>query len=509
MNYDFTYFAPPKTGAIVVPVFENGFLGTESRNFDTKLGDAIRKRLDQKSFDGNFGKVLTLSVDEALGAKEIILLGMGKGDDMGAKEIKALSLTLAKAIKECGEDSVHFLGRDLQTQSGDEMILAKVFDAMQQNEYKFNKYKSTTANDNATPTTLKGVVQDWQGNKIELAELSEITNSANWAKDLGNEPPNKLTPQVYAKRITDELQQFNNVKVRTLDVADMEALKMGGALAVNQGSTKNPGCMVVIEYDGTNGVQDKPYGLVGKGVTFDTGGYNLKPGGSMADMKTDMCGSAAVVGTMRSLAARGANTKVVAVVGLVENMVDGNAFRPSDIITMMNGMTVEIGNTDAEGRLVLADAITYIQQEYDPKFVLDFATLTGAMVMALADTYTGVFSNDDALSSKIIAAGNASGELGWSMPVMHEAFSAAVKGSVSDLSNTGKLKGAGASTAAAFLKSFVDEGRPWAHFDIAGTSSKGGSATGVGVRWMDELFAANFEAANNTPALQHIATYDM
>lgn len=325
--------------------------------------------------------------------------------------------------------------------------------------------------------------------------LKVVTDSANWAKDLGNEPPNKLTPVAYAKRIEDEFRGVRNVSLRTLDENDMAELRMGGILAVAQGSTLNAPRIVVMEYDGTNGAQDRPLALVGKGVTFDTGGNNLKPGGSMANMKTDMCGSAAVVGAMRSLAMTQANTKVVAIVGLTENMVDGHAYRPSDIITMMNGKTVEIGNTDAEGRLVLGDCMTYIQREYDPHTVLDFATLTGAIVTALSDVYTGVFSNDDDLWQKLELAGKQTDEENWRMPVLHAAFANAVKGKDADLSNTGMMNGAGSSTAAAFLHEFLEKApdgstRAWAHLDIAGTSRKGGSVSGVGAR-MAHRFALN------------------
>lgn len=495
MNFDFTYFKPKETDVIIVPVFEGGDLGETGVKFNKDLGGMLAQRIKNKSFEGKAGQHIELSLDsEVYGAKEAILFGFGKREDLDTKKMRDLAVKMARIVSDCGEDNIHLMGRDLQFDSLGHFAVAEMFDAISANSYKFDKYKSSASNDNKGGATLQVDVDHWKPVSDHFDQLQAVTQSQNWARDLGNEPPNHLTPANYAKRITNELQQFDNVKVKTLDVADMEALGMGGALAVNQGSTKNPGCMVVIEYDGTGGSSEAPLGLVGKGVTFDTGGYNLKPGGSMADMKTDMCGSATVVGAMRSLAARGANAKVVAVVGLVENMVDGHAFRPSDVITMMNGKTVEIGNTDAEGRLVLADALTYIQQEYDPSAVLDFATLTGAMVVALADAYTGVFSNDDDLWNNIDEAGAKADEPGWRMP-LGEVFSNAVKGSVADLSNTGKLKGAGASTAAAFLQEFVDEGRPWAHFDIAGTSSNGGAATGVGVRWMNEFVKSNIEGA--------------
>lgn len=495
MNFDFKYFNPDETDVVVVPVFEGEKLSNWAAEFDAELGGVIQKRMDKKSFEGKAGEHATLSVDsEVFGVKDVVLYGFGQKDELDVDKIRKLAINLDRTIKATGENNIHLIGRDLEEAHNGQFLVAELFDAISANSYKFDKYKSSASNDNKGGVNVQADVDNRNGHVAHFDGLQAITESQNWAKDLGNEPPNHLTPQNYAKRITSELQQFENVKVKTLDMDDMRELGMGGALAVSQGSTMNPGCMVVIEYNGTGSDAAPSLGLVGKGVTFDTGGYNLKPGGSMADMKTDMCGSASVVGAMRSIAARGADAKVVAVVGLVENMVDGNSFRPSDVITMMNGKTVEIGNTDAEGRLVLADALTYIQQEYNPDQVMDFATLTGAMVVALADTYTGVFANDDDLWNKIETAGKTSGEPGWRMP-LGEAFTKAVQGSVADLSNTGKMKGAGASTAAAFLEAFIDEGRPWAHLDIAGTSSNGGVATGVGVRWMDEFVKSNVEGA--------------
>lgn len=512
MKYEFTEARSEKTDVLVIPVY-SGFLGNEGAKIDREMGSTISRRMLHKGFPDKFGHTDIFGADPAYGVQDVVLLGLNKADLLDETKIKALPSILNKVLGQTGGRNISVMMDTPQTGAGEldmskERFAAILADAFHASEYKFNKYVGG-ANDNKDHRTMSFIVDDAQIAEHLHKPMKSLTDSANFARDLGNEPPNKLTPQVYAKRITDELQKFDNVKVRTLDIADMQALGMGGALAVTQGSTKNPGCMVVIEYDGSHGAQEKPFGLVGKGVTFDTGGYNLKPGGSMADMKTDMCGSATVVGAMRSLAARKANTNVVAVVGLVENMVDGDSYRPSDIITMMNGKTVEIGNTDAEGRLVLADALTYIQREYDPEMVLDFATLTGAMVMALGDAYTGVFSNDDDLWSKIDEAGNNTGELGWRMPVLHEAFSNAMKGTISDLSNTGRMKGAGASTAAAFLYQFIDEGRPWAHFDIAGTSSGAGGATGVGVRWMNELFSKNYENAAPAPSYHASAANDM
>lgn len=503
MKCKFVYVTDTKADAWVVPVFEGGTLGRIARETDAGLGGLITRRIASRHFDGANGATSVIERDEP-DCPDIILLGMGRESAMSEQSVRQAGAALYRALHNAKADSAVFKARDIQEGAQYRpFLLSHMMDSVANQIYTFNKYK--TANDNRAELSITAVGMDCRRVENFYGELSHVTKAAHWARDLGNEPPNVLTPRNYARRIERELLEFDNVKVRMLGITEMREYGMGGALAVNQGSTKNPGCMVVIEYDGTKGRQHRPLGLVGKGVTFDTGGYNLKPGGSMENMKTDMCGSAAVVGAMRALAGRRAAVRAVAVVGLVENMVDGHAFRPSDIITTMSGQTVEIGNTDAEGRLVLADALTYIQRQYDPEMVLDFATLTGAMVVALDDTYTGVFSNDDALWHDIEAAGKLSGEEGWRMPVLHSAFNNAVKGRVADLSNTGAMRGAGASTAAAFLHHFIEKNkdgttRPWAHFDIAGTSMKGGMASGVGVRWIERFVREEYEREDDLSA---------
>lgn len=502
MTIDFKNYKPSDTQLMIIPVYEGCEMGPKTKKLDLQLGNILDKRMRAKTkFNGDPGQSLHLSVDPVHGMQDIVLLGMGKPENVTQDSVRQLSGAIGNAIKSVDADKVSFLSDFVDGCSlGDSALAVHLMDAYAASTYAFTKYKTKPtsaggANDNENEPRVTAIVNNVNFAELSYAPLKAVTDSANWARDLGNEPPNKLTPVAYAKRIEEEFHGLPNVKVKTLDESDMKALGMGGILAVTQGSTMNPARISIIEYDGTNGSNDRPLALVGKGVTFDTGGNNLKPGGSMANMKTDMCGSAAVVGTMRALATTQAQTKAVAIVGLTENMMDGDAYRPSDIITMMNGKTVEIGNTDAEGRLVLGDCMTYVQREYDPHTVLDFATLTGAMVAALADVYTGVFANDDDLWQKLDVAGKQSQEENWRMPVLHAAFANAMKGKDADLSNTGSMAGAGASTAAAFLHEFIEDApdgskRAWAHMDIAGTSRKGGSVSGVGVR-MTQKFVAN------------------
>ena len=501
MNINFSKEMPTQSNVLVVPVFSGQKLGKNAQKLDKELGGIISARMKTKDkFQGQTGQTLSIPVDESYGVTDVVLLGMGKPDALSKQSIRALGSTLRNTVAATQEKNAAFMSDSIKGISmGVEELAAHLMDSVNASAYTFKKYKQN-ANQNTGIENLTALVKAPTSAENLYDELSSLTESANWARDLGNEPPNKLTPAEYAKRISAEMQEYHNVKVTVLDEDDMKARNMGGILAVTQGSTKNPARMVIVEYDGTNGKQERPLGLVGKGVTFDTGGYNVKPGGSMTGMKMDMCGSANVMGAMRALAARGANVRAVAVVGLAENMIDGHAFRPEDVITTMSGKTVEIGNTDAEGRLILADALTLIQQDYNPDVVLDFATLTGAMLMALADTYTGVFPNDDALWSAIEKAGQESGEPGWRMPVLNKAFSNAMKGRISDLTNLGSMRGAGASTAAAFLHEFIEKDKDgndktrWAHFDIAGTSSKGGLASGVGVRLLDQFVRNQYES---------------
>jgi leucyl aminopeptidase len=287
------------------------------------------------------------------------------------------------------------------------------------------------------------------------------------------------------------------VEISVLDDKDMAALGMGALLGVAQGS-RRPARLLVMKWDGTGGSQERPVALVGKGVTFDTGGISIKPAAGMEDMKWDMGGAGAVAGAMKALAGRKAKAYVVGVCGLVENMPDGNAQRPGDIVTSMSGQTIEVLNTDAEGRLVLCDALHWVQEKYNPEYVVDLATLTGAIIVSLGSEYAGLFSNSDELADKLTAAGKASGDPLWRFP-LSKAYDKMIDSPIADMKNIGG-KGAGSITAAQFLGRFIKDGVKWAHLDIAGTvwADKAGpvwdkGATGFGVRLLDRFVADNFE----------------
>ena len=322
-----------------------------------------------------------------------------------------------------------------------------------------------------------------------------VTKGLSLTRTLVSEPPNIIYPETFVDYVRKDVEGLG-LSVTVLDEDAMRALGMGSLLGVSQGSVRDAR-ILALRWAGA-GQDGTQLALVGKGVTFDTGGISLKPGPGMEDMKWDMGGAGAVVGAMKALAARKAKANVVGVVGLVENMPDGNAQRPGDIVTSMSGQTIEVLNTDAEGRLVLADVITWTQREFAPRVIVDLATLTGAMIIALGSEHAGLFSNDDGLADQLLAAGRATGDLLWRFP-LSDAYDKLLESPIADMKNIGP-RGAGSITAAQFIKRFVDEGVKWAHLDIAGTvwADKAGAthdkgATGFGVRLLDRFVADNFE----------------
>ncbi|MDO4162654.1 MAG: leucyl aminopeptidase, partial [Pseudomonadota bacterium] len=330
---------------------------------------------------------------------------------------------------------------------------------------------------------LERIIFTGVDNLTDYKQLSALANAVRYARDLINEPANYLTPEVFAADI--RRLEYLGLEVKILDEKAMKERGFGLALAVAQGSVNKPR-IAEIKWRGDKSVEDFAVGLVGKGVTFDSGGISIKPAAGMGEMKQDMAGAAAMVAVMKSLALQQVKKNVVAVVGLVENMPSGSAYRPGDIFRSMSGQTVEVLNTDAEGRLVLADCLTYIQEEFKPAYVIDMATLTGAIVIALGHSYAGLFSNNAQLAKRLTAAGEASGELLWQLPLNAE-FNKLLDSDIADMKNIGG-RAAGSCTAACFLQRFVKKETKWAHLDIAGMDlvetpkplyPKGASAYGV------------------------------
>jgi leucyl aminopeptidase len=361
--------------------------------------------------------------------------------------------------------------------------------------YKFDRYKTKKkdSEDGAASWQVAIATSDPAGAQKAYAPLSNVADGVVLARDLVNEPPNVLFPEEFARRAAT-LRKLG-VGIEVLDRKAMSKLGMGALLGVAQGSV-HEGRTVIMRWNGGK-KGDKPVAFVGKGVCFDTGGISIKSAASMDEMKGDMAGAACVVGLMHALAARKARVNAVGAIGLVENMPDGNAQRPGDIVTSMSGQTIEIINTDAEGRLVLADVLWYVVKNFKPKFVVDLATLTGAIMVALGTEYAGLFSNNDQLSERLTEAGKASGEPVWRMP-LGPAFDKMLESKFADMKHTGPRHG-GSITAAQFLQRFVD-GTPWAHLDIAGTAMAAPATdintswgSGYGVRLLNRLVEDHYE----------------
>jgi leucyl aminopeptidase len=358
--------------------------------------------------------------------------------------------------------------------------------------YSFNKYKTKKETRVISLNILGNKNKPSTQNQLKFKALEEGTF---YARDLVSEPGNILHPDEYAKRINS--LRKDGLKVNIYDNKKLKKLGMNALLGVGMGSIRGS-YLVTMEWNGAKN-NSKPLAFVGKGVTFDTGGYSLKPARFMEDMTYDMAGSAAVVGLMKSLALRKAKVNAVGVVGLVENMVSGDAQRPGDIVKSYSGKTIEVLNTDAEGRLVLADALTFTEKKFQPKFMIDLATLTGAIIVCLGSEYAGLFSNDNKLSQQILNAGEKVEEKLWRMP-LHKNYDKLINSKNADMQNINYVGGAGSTTAAQFLQRFILNKTPWAHLDIAGMAfSKyggalnSGGATGFGVRLLNKLIEENYE----------------
>ena len=371
--------------------------------------------------------------------------------------------------------------------------LEKLLHGAQLKSYEFNVYKTDKTKNETNNLYIVG--DKFKKSNLLRNKLNALLEGVFLTRDLVSEPGNVLHPDEYARRIV-KLRKFG-LKVTVYDQKKLKKMGMNALLGVGQGSVRGS-YLVTIEWNGAKN-KSKPLGFVGKGVCFDTGGYSLKPAKFMEDMTYDMAGSATVVGLMKTLALRKSKINAVGVVGLVENMVSGNAQRPGDIVKSYSGKTIEVLNTDAEGRLVLADALTFTEEKFKPQFIVDLATLTGAIIVSLGSEYAGLFSNNDKLSKQLIDAGESVEEKLWRMP-LNENFDKLINSKNADMQNINYVGGAGSTTAAQFLQRFIINKTPWAHLDIAGMAfSKyggalnSGGATGYGVRLLNKLIEDNYE----------------
>ncbi len=487
-----------KASCICVLVSEDLKLSNHTKMLDQKYDGIISKIL--KSFDnfsGKFGQVKSitaLNIDKKL--QLIYLIGIGKEDDLTEVKIEELGSHISCALKasRCTEGFIEV------TQLGkvtSEKASALIASGVTLSNYSFEKYHTTKKPEELIK--LKQIEihsENSKKAKEEFAYYHAIAQAIYEARNISNEPSNIKFPESYSEIIKSTLEPLG-IEIEILGEKEMKKLGMNALVGVGQGSIRESK-LVVMKYLG-KGNNSKPVALVGKGVTFDTGGISIKPSANMGDMKYDMCGSAAVFGTMMALATRKAKVNVVGVVGLVENMPGGNAQRPGDVVTSMSGKTIEVLDTDAEGRLVLADALWYTQENFKPSVMIDLATLTGAVVIALGDVYGGLFSNNDELAAKLNHAGIESGDQLWRLP-LHSEYDKMIKSSIADVANLGAPRAhASSNTAAQFLQHFVNK-VDWAHLDIAGVaySSKDKplapkGAAGFGIRLLNRFIKENYE----------------
>jgi leucyl aminopeptidase len=453
------------------------------------LGALLGAAAAQARFDGAAGAIAETAAIDGEQAKRLLLVGIGEGSE---QDLERGGAALTAKLQTSGAAAVHVDFASAGQSDADD-VLAFAMGARLRN-WRLDTYRTRLA-DKAKPSLKTVTIASPHGDLSgRWAENEAIAAGVALTQTLVAEPPNILYPETFVERC-QHLADLG-VELEVLDERQMKALGMGALLGVAQGSTRPPRLLAMRWNGGNPG--EAPVVFIGKGVTFDTGGISLKPGAGMDMMKWDMGGAGAVAGAIKAIAGRKAKANVVGVVGLVENMPDGNAMRPGDVVTTMSGQTVEVLNTDAEGRLVLCDAISWAQSAYNPKVIVDLATLTGAMVISLGHEYAGIFANDDTLAADLLAAGEVSNNKLWRFP-LSPAYDKLIDSPIADMKNIGPREG-GSITAAQFLKRFVDEGVAWAHLDIAGMAwaDKDGpvwakGATGYGVRLLDRYIAANHE----------------
>ncbi len=480
-------------GVLIVFCGENTKFGPATQRMLASTGDLVRRASAAERFTGKNGSVLDIVAPSGLKAPRLVVIGTGKDSDLKRKDLVKLGgLAIGKVPAVAAEATIvaEFASGALKGDQVADLVLGARLRA-----YSFDRYKTKRKKDDDRP---KKVEVDFACSNPAAAEkawavAAAVADGVVLARDLINEPANVLYPAEFARRAGALTKLGVNVEV--LDVAAMKKLGMGALLGVGQGSMHDSRLVVMRWNGGKRGAA--PLAFIGKGVCFDTGGISIKPAAGMEDMKGDMAGAACVAGLMHALAARNAKVNAVGAIGLVENMPDGKAQRPGDIVKTMSGQTIEIINTDAEGRLVLADVLHYVNKRFKPRFLINLATLTGAIIVALGQEYAGMFANDDKLVERLVKAGEATGERVWRMPLGPE-YDKMIDSKFADMKNTGGRWG-GAITAAQLLQRFVDK-TPWVHLDIAGTAlgspqtdiNKSWSS-GWGVRLLDRLVEEYYE----------------
>ncbi|WP_114808931.1 leucyl aminopeptidase [Paraburkholderia kururiensis] len=468
-------FLTGKSDCVVIGVFESQSLSGAALAIDEATKGLVTRIVKAGDMEGKAGSTLFLHEVQGIGASRVLLVGLGKQDAFTQKAYGEAVKAAWRAILGTKIVQVTFTLAQLpvKERSSDWAVRAAIL-ALRSETYRFTQLKSKP---DTTPRALKRIVfsvdsADEKAAKVAAKQGAALANGMDLTRDLGNLPGNVCTP-TYLGNVAKKLAKDWKLKVEVLGQKQIEALKMGSFLSVTRGSVEPPQ-FIVLQYQGA-GAKEAPVVLVGKGITFDTGGISLKPGEAMDEMKYDMCGAGSVLGTMRAVAEMGLKLNVVALVPTCENMPAGNATKPGDIVTSMSGTTIEVLNTDAEGRLILCDALTYAER-FKPAAVVDVATLTGACIIALGHHNAGLFSKDDALAGELLDASREADDPAWRMPLDDE-YQDQLKSNFADVANIGG-RPAGSVTAACFLSRFT-QAYPWAHLDIAGVAWKSGAAKGA------------------------------
>jgi len=497
MKISFVEPTLPRSGAVVVGAWEERVLTGPARHLDEATGGAVSRAVAASPrFHGKKNELIAIIGPPNLALSRIVVAGLGKPEAVDARLLQDLGGSLVAHLNGAGESEATF-ALDL----GDKAPLAPADAAAnlalgaELRAYRFNKYRTTQKPEQKPSLANVAVASEAAGAAREAYRALGCTAAAvRFTRDLVSEPANTIYPETLAQQAAG-LTEFG-LAVEVLDENRMRELGMGALLGVGQGSTRPPRVVVMEHKGGAAG--SPPLAFIGKGVTFDTGGISIKPAAGMGEMKWDMAGAGVVIGLMRLLATRHAKVNAVGIVGLVENMPGGNAQRPGDIVKSLSGQTIEVLNTDAEGRLVLADVLWYCQDRFKPKLMVDLATLTGAVIVALGHEHAAVFANNDQLAERLIAAGKAVGEKLWRLP-LDDSYDKAIDSDAADVKNIAGDRAAGSIIGAQFVQRFVNK-VPWAHLDIAGvawskkdapTVPKG--ATAFGVRLLDRFVAQHYE----------------
>jgi leucyl aminopeptidase len=510
---DFVKLAPATQGTVVVFAGADLKFGPQAQALLQPLGDGFSRIAALEKFTGKARSMLDLVLPAGTTLDRILVVGTGAGEN-GGKAGEPIRLGATIAARLAGRSGEVRILAETPSGSLDAEAAADMALGIQLRSYSFDRYKTKKKPDepDEQPKRIEIAVADLAGAKKAFKARAALNEGVTIARDLVNEPANALGPEEFAEHAL-ALTKLG-VEVEVLDEQRLHTEGLAALLAVGQGSSRESR-VVIMRWNGApRGSMQQPVAVIGKGVVFDSGGISIKPGGGMEDMKGDMAGAACVVGLMHVLAARKAKVNVVGAIGVVENMPDGNAQRPGDIVTSLSGQTIEIINTDAEGRLVLADVLTYLQNTYKPAAMVDLATLTGAVLVALGQENAGLFSNNDELSAELTAAGRETGELVWRLPLSPE-YDKLIDSKFADMKNTGGRYG-GSITAAQFIQRFVMNDTPWAHLDIAGTGMAApqtdlnrswGSGWGVRLldRWLADVYEGERRRAAPLPPKESIA----